>query len=142
MKISNKKLLAEFRTSGLCGYCGKNCKVREPAHLISKGSGGSDLRCNLIALGSTLIMECRCHSTSHNANSGNQQHPNPKDLLKKVAQREKVSPEQIRAIVWFIGNRLDKHDSRERIEEKIDNWEAGQMVKWIVRRELVEAGKI
>jgi len=135
-KEDNAALHYELIHSLKCGWCNKPTPQGcDPAHLIGNAAGGSFLRCNMIAI-------CRnCHSTSHNANSGNQQHPNPKDLLKKVAQREKVSPEQIRAIVWFI-SRLDKHDSRERIEEKIDNWEAGQMVKWIVRRELVEAGKL
>ncbi len=133
-KFDNAKLHNELIYAGKCGWCDKRLTTgADPAHLIGNGAGGSFLRCNMIAL-------CReCHTTSHNANEGNQQHPNPKDLLRKKAQSEKVTPEQLRAIVWFV-SRLDKHDDADRINEKIDNWNASQMVKWVLRRDLVESG--
>lgn len=136
-KEDNKGLHHELIHSPKCGWCGEPTPQGcDPAHLIGNGAGGSFLRCNMFPV-------CRkCHSTSHNANQGNQQCPNPKDLLTKKAQQEKVTPNQIRAIVWFIANQLDKDDSRQRIEEKIDNWDGGQQMAWIVRRELVEAGKL
>lgn len=99
--IKNEALLDEFRGPGPCEYCGKMCRVREPHHLCSKGSGGwsrFDVRINLIALGSTPNFECQCHNKA-------QAFLIPKEhILAIVATREKTTiaaiEEEINRLKW------------------------------------------
>jgi hypothetical protein len=38
--------------------------MREPHHVFAKGMGGGgrlDIRWNLVALGSSVLLDCRCH---------------------------------------------------------------------------------
>lgn len=135
MIIKNPSLLAEYRIAGRCGYCNRHCRVREAAHLLSTGAGGSDLRCNLIALGSTLHWCCTCHSMQHSGHS-----PTPAELLDKVAEREKVSAETIKDVWYFIA-RLDKDAPTHRIEEALLVELTGD-ARRIARRELTESGKL
>lgn len=92
--IINEYLLDEFRTPGKCEYCGKWCKVREPHHLCSKGSGGwsrFDVRYLLISLGSTPHFECQCHTRA-------QAFLIPQDhIFTIVANREGVSVDFIKS---------------------------------------------
>lgn len=99
--IVDEALLDEFRTPGACEYCGKACRVREPHHVESKGSGGwkrFDIRINLIALGSTPNFECQCHNRA-------QSFLIPKEhILAIVATRERTTidaiEEEINRLKW------------------------------------------
>lgn len=97
MKVIDKKLLAEFRTPGPCEFCGIYCKVREPAHIYSVGAGRLDIRENLVALGSTRLFLCTCHSDSH---AGCR--PTRIDLLEIAARREGTTPEEITEKVYRL----------------------------------------
>lgn len=100
MTIDDPRLLSEFRTPGKCEWCGKWCRVREPAHLWAKGMGGGarlDIRINLIALGSTLAFECTCHTDHH---AGHR--PIREDLLAVVANREKTRQDTIEEAIWSL----------------------------------------
>ena len=98
MKIVDEKTLDEFRTPGPCEMCGKSCKVREPHHVSAKGMGGGnrlDIRCNLVALGSTPNFECECHSRVDNA-AGRER------CIEIIAKREGCEPSEVEAVVnWF-----------------------------------------
>lgn len=101
----------------------------DPAHVFGDGAGGSFLRCNILGL-------CRrCHWSSH-AN----QRPSTDELLLTLCRREQVSPDVIEEVWWFIANRLDKHDSQERIKDKLSSLSNSALL--LARRELVESGKL
>ena len=56
-RIENKKVMAEIRKSRICSVCGRDGS--DVHHLISVGSGGPDVKENLINL-------CRvCHNKAH-----------------------------------------------------------------------------
>lgn len=139
MIIKNKKLIASCRTAGRCAACSCYCKKREAAHLFGKGAGGSDLKCNLVCLGSTRERCCQCHSTVHAANSDNGLRPNNSDLWQIVAKREGCTVEELREAILFIF-RLDKAASPYKIVELM--MALSPAAKRIVTRELSEAGKI
>lgn len=89
-----------FRTPGRCAWCGKSCRLREPAHIFACGMGSGkrlDIRVNLVALGSTLAYECSCHTKHHNG-----QKPTHADLLEIAARREQTTPEDIVRVVYLL----------------------------------------
>lgn len=134
MIIKNKSLLKSFRTQGLCEFCRELCKKKEPCHVISRGAGGSDIRVNLVSLGSTVQRCCPCHTHSHNG-----LRPTRDDLLVIVAKRESCRPEDVLAVLRFV-QRLDKVASRYRIQEALLGLTAVQ--KKIAQRELEEASRL
>lgn len=100
MKIIDKKLLAEVRRCGECGWCKKPLRfAAEPHHLFSRGAGRIDQPWNLIALGGPW--DCDCHGEFHRG------HIRRYDLLTVVAQREGRSQDEIEEEVWRI-RRLPK----------------------------------
>lgn len=116
MIVRNKPLLAEFRTPGRCEFCGKQCKLREPAHIFSVGAGRLDIRCNLVALGSTSAMACACHSKSHAG-----QRPTTADLLEIVAKREKCLVSDIVAVKDLL-RRMPKRSTPSAIRFAAQGW--------------------
>ncbi len=134
MKIKNQKLLDEFRTPGPCEYCGKPCKKREPAHIISRGAGGPDFRCNLVALGSTREFACSCHSDNHAGAN-----PNTHDLFRIASRREKTFPMAARMVV-DLARRLPKDASPETIKFGIS--ELRTESRKLATKEFKEAGLI
>ncbi len=129
MKVKNDKLLKEHRLPGPCACCGTYCPDgRDPHHLHTKGSGGSDLRCNLVSL------KRACHGNHHGGGP-----PCTSDLLWIIAKREGVSIDVIKEVNnWF--RRLDKDASEHRILEALYTLEGDARV--LARRELVESGKL
>ncbi len=129
MKIKNGSLLKERRIPGPCDCCGVYCPDgRDPHHLLGRGAGGSDLRCNIVSL------KRSCHGDHHGSG-----HPTTSDLLAISAKREGVSVETIKEVLaWF--KRLDKDASEHRILEALYTLEGDARV--LARRELFEAGKI
>lgn len=126
MKIINDKLRKDFKTPGRCECCGTYCHDGlDPAHVRSRGSGGSDLRCNLVSL------RRLCHSSSH---AGHE--PCTEALLGIVSRREGFSEDAIKE-VWAWVSRLDKDSSRRRIELALG--ELGDEARTLARRELKEA---
>jgi len=91
MKIVNCKLLAEFRGPGCCEACRKPCVRLFPHHIFTRGAGQVDIRENLIS----LCLEC--HAGFHSMGS-----PSFTRLLKIAADREKSTPNRIRAMVFKI----------------------------------------
>jgi hypothetical protein len=92
--IIDEELLEEFRLPGLCELCDRFCRVREPHHLASKGSGGwsrFDLRYLLISLGSTAHFQCDCHRQAQEFRISRER------VFEVVAQRENISVEFIEA---------------------------------------------
>ncbi len=137
MIIRNPKLIRECRSKGRCDFCAKPCKKREGAHLVSRGAGGSDLKCNLVCLGSSnepISVSCRCHSLSHAGKP-----PTHQDLLSIIAKREKVTEAVIVEVGRFIYN-LDKHASSYAIQEGL--LKLSEAARKIATRELTEAGKL
>ena len=69
MAVVDEHKLNEYRASGKCFCCGKECEVRVPHHLIRRGMGGAfrfDVDENLESLCGP------CHNTFHHA---------PKDFI-------------------------------------------------------------
>jgi hypothetical protein len=50
MKLVDEPLLDEFRGPGVCELCQVKVRDRRPHHLMSRGAGRVDIRCNLAAL--------------------------------------------------------------------------------------------
>jgi hypothetical protein len=116
MKIVNDALTASMRRRGPCRYCGKVVDLCGH-HIWSKGSGGPDIACNLIALGMPLT--CLCHKSHHDGNE-----PTFDDLLALSAADNDCLQGDIESLVNLI-RRMPKWNtmSPERYER-------------IVRREL------
>lgn len=131
MRIVNPELLKSFRTAGRCEWCGKSCRVREPAHVVAKGIGAAsqlDCRINLVALGSTLAFECPCHRRSHDGFR-----PRACDLDAVIAAREHCLQDDLRAVRWWL-LRQDKDD------REFDMAELNHAQKRLAEKTLMEAG--
>lgn len=97
MKVIDEELLKTCRTSGLCEYCGKSCRSREPHHLFCRGIGGGgrlDIPINLLALGAAF--ECPCHRLFHAGKISRLQ------MLEKIAEREGRTADDIEAEIRLI----------------------------------------
>ena len=90
MKILNKKLRQEFARSGCCEWCNRWCVKREGHHVRTR-TPEITIRINLFSVGSTRLRCCSCHT-----DIGNGKIPR-REVLKRVAIREKVRPEDITA---------------------------------------------
>ena len=77
-RIIDKKMIKIIRTTH-CEYCGRLCNI-EPHHVFSRGSGGGDIRENLIQLCT------QCHINTHSG-----KYPTKDDCLNKVAEREGIT---------------------------------------------------
>lgn len=137
MRYENEKTLDLFRGPGTCEWCLRFCPVREPAHIFARGMGGGgrlDVRINLVALGSTKLFACPCHTNNH---SGHE--PTQNDLIFIVARRERVNPVDLKdaliALRWF---RTDA--SKQWLESQAAALSKG--TEKIVRKALQEMGKI
>ena len=92
MRVVDKALLAVFRASQRCEWCGKATPEGcHPAHIFSRGAGRVDIRANLVSL-------CwKCHCLSH---AGHR--PIRCDLLAIAAAREKTTQDRIERVVYKI----------------------------------------
>jgi hypothetical protein len=116
MKITNARLLKEFRTPGYCECCNLYLQKREPHHLKRKGMGGNgvlDIRINLIALGGIVKLPqgrerflCRCHRAIHDGAIP------ASSVLAIVALREGTAPAIITEVVDWM-RRLVKPTGRQ-----------------------------
>lgn len=100
MKILNEPLLATYRVAGPCEWCKRWCRVREPHHIRCRGHGGGgrlDVPVNLVALGSSQMMCCSCH-TDHHA----MKEPTTEDLLAIACQREGILQDQAIELLDFL----------------------------------------
>jgi len=87
-RIVDKKLIKNM-TGGYCEYCGRQA-YGQPHHIKTVGSGGPDIRENLIQLSCS---NC-CHDKAHRGLI-------PKNVLFSiVAQREGITPEECRRRVY------------------------------------------
>ena len=77
IRIKDTKLIKAMKDVGWCEYCGKSIEQLETHHIKSKGSGGNDVRDNLIALCTT------CHRTVHDGNIS-------RDELKRIVRERGV----------------------------------------------------
>ena len=84
-RIISKKTINEIRSTR-CEICGQRTNI-EPHHINTRGSGGGDIRENLIQLCT------QCHINTHSG-----QHPTKDDCLKKVAEREGITYDEAYAI--------------------------------------------
>lgn len=94
MIVKDEALLDEFRGPGLCQFCGKWNKVREPHHWKPKGAGGGsrlDIRENIISMG--FVWGCGCHDKAENAKISREA------VLAKIAAREGKNPEECQQII-------------------------------------------
>jgi len=99
MIIIDEYLLDEFRAPGPCEWCGMLCLRREPHHIFAWGLGGGgrlDIRCNLVALGSSILRECACHQAAHAGLISRLQ------LLVVVGHRECCLASDIEEEVWRL----------------------------------------
>lgn len=93
--IVDEPLLKSMRVPGFCEWCKVWCRMREPHHVFGRGGRSwkrIDLPQFLMALGSTLGFECRCHQKMTNACKGH----GIEDQLKYLAERDGTSPARIR----------------------------------------------
>ena len=133
VKIVNHALRREMALPGRCEWCSKLCRKREGAHLWGRGAGASDIRCNMISLGSTPMMQCPCHTNSHSVCK-----PSRSELLAVVAKRERTTPEAIEEVVNFIRYILPKNATVSVIESAmIDLSDEGRK---LAQREFLSAG--
>lgn len=91
--VIDEPLLASMREPGPCEMCGYWFKDRQVHHVFEKGARSwkrIDLPWNLISLGPMLGPLCRCHSRYHHGVLSRSA------ILVVVANREKVTPQQIR----------------------------------------------
>lgn len=99
MKIISEKTLDLYRGPGRCQFCGNSCSKREPHHLRAKGLGSGkriDIPINLIALGSTPLFQCSCHTKIGDGNI------KAANVLAIVAQRECTLSNTITEVMDFI----------------------------------------
>lgn len=83
-RVINKRVIEEIRKSE-CELCGSRCYA-QPHHIHTVGSGGGDIRENLIQL-------CvDCHMGAHDGRISKKQ------LINAVAKREGLSPTEIHRI--------------------------------------------
>ena len=135
MRFVCEKTLDIYRKGGLCEYCHKPCRAREPNHLIGRGFGGGfrlDVHCNLIALGQTVTWQCRCHMLFHHCGISQG------EMAAVIAVRERVTSHDLMRVLWWI-EALDKHSSRGRIERLLG--ELDEPCKALAERVLKEMGK-
>ena len=94
MKIIDPEFLAQFRGPGICEYCRRTVRNREPHHLFCRGMGGAcqlDVMINLMALCATFSGGQHCHHRYHFGII-------PKrELIAIVAHREGMTPEELEA---------------------------------------------
>ncbi len=128
MKIENGTLLDEFRFAYVCELCGEPApQGTDPHHLLTRGAGRVDIRCNLASL-------CRCcHMDVH----GNVQIA--AELKQIVAKREGVPWSVIEESVWFF-RRLPKEPTDEQITAALNAVESVQ-VRMLVKNALTEMGR-
>jgi hypothetical protein len=95
--IKDEKLLATFRTPGLCEICQVSCLRREPHHLVRRGKGGGtrlDIELNLVAVGG--LFQCSCHDDI-------EQHRIPENKpFEVVAARYGMMVKQVQVRLWEI----------------------------------------
>lgn len=84
-RITSRKTIQEVR-SQICEVCG-NRTNNEPHHINTRGSGGGDIRENLIQLCT------QCHINTHSG-----QYPTKEDCLEIVAEREGITYDEAYAI--------------------------------------------
>lgn len=116
MRIINPELLKAFHLPGPCELCGRMCKEREPHHVIAKGMGGGrrlDSVYNMVAVGRGHA--CPCHSTFADSIKGSTA------SWGAIARRQGCTPDEALAAMWFILYQLDKDDSPEKIDSKIES---------------------
>lgn len=121
MKITNKAALRPFRLPGPCEWCGRPCQWREPAHVQSRGAGGSDIEINLVGLGG--FFQCGCHRLSHDGHR-----PLRIDLEAVVAARLGIFQDQVRAVVELVW-RTPKECSADELDAMVADL-LGRVIKW------------
>ena len=84
-RITSKKTIQEVRKP-YCEICGQRTNI-EPHHINTRGSGGGDIKENLIQLCT------QCHINTHSG-----QYPTKDDCLNKVAEREGITYDEAYAI--------------------------------------------
>ena len=84
-RMVNRKMIQACRKNR-CEYCGAVTNI-EPHHINTRGSGGGDIKENLIQLCT------RCHINTHSG-----QYPTKEDCLKIVAEREGITYDEVYAI--------------------------------------------
>ena len=84
-RITSKKTIQEVRKP-YCEICGQRTNI-EPHHINTRGSGGGDIKENLIQLCT------QCHINTHSG-----EYPTKDDCLHKVAEREGITYDEVYAI--------------------------------------------
>jgi hypothetical protein len=107
VKIINDALLASYRTSGPCRWCGRHVRMRCAAHIFSRGAGRVDIPSNLVALGMDALRDCDCHHRSHQG-----ERPIFEDLLAVSAADNDCLQGSISDLVYLV-RRLDKSTTKE-----------------------------
>lgn len=101
MKIVDKPLLDEMRRSPICQYCGRPTPSGcDPAHVLSRGAGGSDIRSNVLALcrGFDAGEWISCHHSHHTGRITSD------DLWRAIARRDNRTFEEVKAEVLYVRN--------------------------------------
>jgi hypothetical protein len=134
MKIVHKPTLDLFRGPGRCEGCGRSFTDTEPHHVKSRGSGGSDIRINLIRVGATLpFPRCPCHADMQSYKT------TPNEQLALVSAREGITVTDLEAVLSWI-HRLEPRPTLSRIVAALDELPAS--AKRLAIKTLAESGKI
>lgn len=137
MVIVCESTLDQFRGPGRCEVCGKRCRIREAAHIFSRGSGQLDIPINLVSCGRTEAFECDCHLANHAKTNG--QTVSRERLLRIAAVREATTPQAIADVVYWL-RRLNKDASAAKIELALTDLD--HEARTLARLTLQRAGKL
>lgn len=129
MKIRDQAMLDRFRGPDNCELCCRYCQEREPHHVRTVGSGGSDIAINLVAVGSTRSYACGCHA-KYQGGADNDLH-----VRRIIADREKTTAAAIEEAVWAIVA-LDKTPTDASMRRHV-SWRSPE-VRQLVCRSLAE----
>ena len=131
MKIPNPALIKEFSQPGPCQVCKVHCQKREAHHLWHR-TPEITIRINVIALGSTPLFCCSCHTDVGTGKIPFNQ------TLEIVAAREHTSTEAITEVMNLF-RRLVKPTEMELLEGLESLLPTA---KALAIRELMEAGVV
>lgn len=121
MRIKDEKLLAEMRASPECQFCHRPTPTGcDPAHILSRGAGGSDIRSNVIAL-------CWwCHRIlNHNGRI------NAGQLWQAVAVRDGRASDEVEAEVFFVRRLSKDSDWRPGMPVQATCSSCGASIIWV-----------
>lgn len=106
MIVKDPDLLSSFRGPGKCEICQAQHSWREVHHVLSRGSGGSDVRLNCLSICPTMsVYGEQCHYRLHYSGQTKAgRRMTREDLFFIIAQREGVSADEVETKLYELRN--------------------------------------